>query len=151
MTGIKEMAVNFPRWCSGKESACQCRRHKRHWFEPWLGKIPWRRKWQPTPVFLPGKFHGQRRLAGYSPKGHKELDTTEQLSTHTHTYREQCVQRPCGGGGGGMAYFRNCTRARMAGVQTPWGRRDVVRDVPAFSFWCHACTAVLEARTRKLS
>ena len=45
-------------------------------FSPWVGKIPWRRKWQPTPVFLPGKFHGQRSLAGYSPWGHKESDTT---------------------------------------------------------------------------
>ena len=44
----------------------------------WVGKIPWRRKWQPTPGFLPGKSHGQRRLAGYSPWDHKELDVTEQ-------------------------------------------------------------------------
>ena len=44
-------------------------------------KIPWRRVWQPTPVFLPGEFHGQRSLAGYSPWGLKELDMTEQLST----------------------------------------------------------------------
>ena len=44
-----------------------------------MGQIPWRRKWQPTPVFLPGEFHGQRSLAGYSPWGHKELDTTEQV------------------------------------------------------------------------
>ena len=43
----------------------------------WVGKIPWRRKWQPTPVFLPGESHGQRSLAGYSPQGHKESDTTE--------------------------------------------------------------------------
>ena len=43
---------------------------------------PWRRKWQATPVFSPGKFHGQRCLAGYSPWGHKKLDATEQLSTH---------------------------------------------------------------------
>ena len=49
---------------SGKESACQCRRHK---FNSWVRKIPWRRKWQPTPVFFPGKSHGQRSLAGYSP------------------------------------------------------------------------------------
>ena len=42
----------------------------------WVGKIPWRRKWQPTPVFLPGKSHGQKSLAGYSPKGAKELDMT---------------------------------------------------------------------------
>ena len=48
-------------------------------FSPWVGKIPWRRAWQPTPVFLPGEFHGQRSLAGYSPWGHKESDTTEGL------------------------------------------------------------------------
>ena len=46
-------------------------------FNPWVGKIPWRRKWQPTPVPLPGKSHGQRSLVGYSPWGHKESDTTE--------------------------------------------------------------------------
>ena len=66
----------------GKESACQCRRCKRCEFNPWVGKIPWRRKWQPTPVFLPGKSHGQRNLAGYSPWGCKELD----MSEHTHTH-----------------------------------------------------------------
>ena len=49
---------------------------------PMLERFPWRRKWQPTPVFLPEKSHGQRRLAGYSPKGRKELDTTERLSMH---------------------------------------------------------------------
>ena len=46
-------------------------------FNPWVGKIPWRRKWQPTPILLPGKFHGLRSLVCYSPWGHKELDTTE--------------------------------------------------------------------------
>ena len=51
-------------------------------FDPWVGKIPWRREWQPTPVFVPGEFHGQRSLAGYSPCGHNEFDITEQL-THT--------------------------------------------------------------------
>jgi len=50
-------------------------------FDPWVGKIPWRRAWQPTPVSLPGEFHGQKNLASYSPWGHKESDTTEQLST----------------------------------------------------------------------
>ena len=49
-------------------------------FSPWVGKIPWRREWLSTPVFLPGEFHGQRSLAGYSPWGHKELYTTEQLT-----------------------------------------------------------------------
>ena len=47
-----------------------------------VGKIPWRRKWQLTPEFLPGKSHGQRRLVGYSPRGYKELDMTEQLSMY---------------------------------------------------------------------
>ena len=51
---------------------------------PWVGKILWRRTWQSTPVFLPGKFHGQMRLVGYSPWGHKEPDSTQQL-THIHT------------------------------------------------------------------
>ena len=54
----------LPRWLSGKESACQCRRCE---FSPWAGKILWRRKWQPTIVFLPGKSPGQRGLMGYSP------------------------------------------------------------------------------------
>ena len=51
----------------------------------WVGKIPWRREWQPTPIFLPGKFHGQKSLANCSPWGLKKLDTTE-LLTHTHTH-----------------------------------------------------------------
>ena len=49
---------------------------KQETFDPWVGKIPWRREWQPTPVFLPEKSHGQRILAGYSPWGHQELDRT---------------------------------------------------------------------------
>ena len=48
-------------------------------FDPWVKKISWRRAWQPTPVFLPNKSHGQRRLVAYSPWDHKESDTTEQL------------------------------------------------------------------------
>ena len=67
---------------SGKEPFCQCRRCKRYEFNPWVRKILWRRKWQPTPVFLPGKFHGQRSLVGYSPWGLKESDMTEQLSAN---------------------------------------------------------------------
>ena len=50
------------------------------WFNPWIGKISWRRKWPPTPVFLPGEFHGQRSLAGYSPWGHRESDMTERVT-----------------------------------------------------------------------
>ena len=55
--------IGLPWWLSGKESACQ---HRIHRFNPWVRKILWRREWQPTPVFLPGDFHGQRNLAGYS-------------------------------------------------------------------------------------
>ena len=52
-------------------------RHKRCGFDPWVGKIPWRRAQQPTPVSLPGESHGQRCLGGYGAQGHKESDTTE--------------------------------------------------------------------------
>ena len=61
----------------GEDPTCQCRRHKRRGFCPWVGKMPWRRAWQPTPGFLPRESHGQRSLARYSPQGHTELDTTE--------------------------------------------------------------------------
>ena len=68
----------LPTWRSGKEPACQRRRCQRWGLHPWVGKILWRRKWEPTPVFLPGASHGQRSLVGYSPWGRKEYDTTEQ-------------------------------------------------------------------------
>ena len=69
--------IGFPGGADGKEPACQCRRLKRRRFNPWVKKMPWRRAWPTTPVFLPGKSHGQRSLAGYSPWGRKESDTTE--------------------------------------------------------------------------
>ena len=62
--------VGFPGGVSGKEPACQCRRHKRRercWVDPWAGKIHWRRAWHSTPVFLPGETHGRRSLEGYNP------------------------------------------------------------------------------------
>ena len=62
---------------SGKNSTCQRGRQWRHGFNSWLGKIPWRRKWQPISVFSPGKSHGQRSLVGYSPWGCTELNTIE--------------------------------------------------------------------------
>ena len=66
-----------PGGSDGKESACSAGGPK---FDPWAWKVPWRRKWQSTPVFLPGEFHGQRSLVGYSPRGRKESDTTERLT-----------------------------------------------------------------------
>ena len=58
---VHYLIQGLPRWLSGKESTCQCRRHG---FSPWVGKIPWRRNWQPTPVFLPVKSYGHRNLVG---------------------------------------------------------------------------------------
>ena len=82
----------LPRWLIGKESACQCRRCKRRRFDPCVRQIPWRRVWQPTAVFLPGKSHGQRSPVVYSPCGHKESDMIEHdHNTHTHIYIFICV------------------------------------------------------------
>ena len=86
----------FPRGSSGKEPACQCKRHKIGGFDPWVRRIPWRRAWQPSPVFLPGESHGQRSLAVYSPWDRKEPDMhahsllmrPERLSTSYSKYKE---------------------------------------------------------------
>ena len=77
--------LGFPGGASGKEPTCQRRRRKRSGCDPRVGKIPWRRLWQPTPVFLPGESHGQRSLVSYSPNGRKEWDTTE-ATQHTCVY-----------------------------------------------------------------
>ena len=71
----------FPGGTSGKEPTCQCRRCKRHGFDPWVGKIPWRRVWQPTLVFLPGESHGQRSLEGFSLWGTRESHSTAHTCT----------------------------------------------------------------------
>ena len=63
--------MDFPGGASGKEPTSQCRRYKRPEFDPWVGKIPWRRKWQSTPVFLLWKSHGQRSLVGYNLWGQR--------------------------------------------------------------------------------
>ena len=74
---------------SNKECAYHCRRCKIHRFSSWVGKILWRRKWQPTPVFLLGESHGQRSLAGYCPWGRKESDTAEHahILLYIHTFK----------------------------------------------------------------
>ena len=94
-----------PRWLSGKESTWQFRKHRRRGFNPWVRMIPWSRKQQPTPILLPGKFHGQRNLAGYSPWGHKELDITE------HTTKTMSKE--------GTA-LRLCWLQRLSFVQGSW-------------------------------
>ena len=69
----------LPSGTSGKESACQCRRHKSRGLSPWVGKIPLRRKWQITLVLLPGKSHGQGSLVGYSSWGRIKSNMTEAI------------------------------------------------------------------------
>ena len=77
----RNMIERLPCGSAGKESACKAGDLGfSPEFNPWVGKIPWRREWLATPVFLPGEFHGERRLVGYSPWGHKELDTTKWLT-----------------------------------------------------------------------
>ena len=68
--------LGFPWWLSSKESAYDAEDAECPRFDPWIGKIPWRGKWQPTPVFLSGKSHGQRSLAGLQFMGSQESDTT---------------------------------------------------------------------------
>ena len=80
------MFWNFPDGPSGKEPTCQCRKHKRHEFDPWVGKIPCRRTWQPTPVFLPEEFHRQRSLVGYSPWDHR-VGHYWSILAHTHAHK----------------------------------------------------------------
>ena len=89
-----QVYLGLPGGISGKEPAANAGEERDARFNPWVEKFPWRRKWQPTPVFLPGKSPGQKKLAGYSLWYHKELDTTEatqhtqlgNLHTHTHTH-----------------------------------------------------------------
>ena len=85
--GFAEMRhrLGFPGGTSGKEPIYQYRRHKRQRFNPWIGKIPWRRAQQPTPVSLPGESHEQRNLEGYSLSGHSHT-RLKQLSMHTHIH-----------------------------------------------------------------
>ena len=78
--------TGLPGVASGKEPACQCRRHKRRGFDSWLGKIPWRRAFQPTPVFMPGESYGQR-----SHRVAKSQTRLKRLSRHTQLYWQHWV------------------------------------------------------------
>ena len=79
-------------WLSS-EDCLQCRRRRRLGLHPWVGKIPWSRKWQPSSVFLPGKSHRLGSLAGYSPWGRKESDITGHASMKTRAWEEVSVSR----------------------------------------------------------
>ena len=86
--------MGLSRWLSSKESACQCRRCKRHGSIPKVEKIPWRRKWQATSIFLPGESHGQRSLVDYSLQCHKELDTTATVPRCMHWPKGHILKPP---------------------------------------------------------
>ena len=90
VSGLRKKKIKrvFPRWCSDKESIWIFRICERYGFNSRIGKIPLNRERQPTPVFLPEKFHGLRSLVGYSPWGHKELDITE----HAYMKKEKIGQ-----------------------------------------------------------
>ena len=83
----------LPKWLRSKESICQCKRCR---FNPSVMKIPWRRKWQPAPVSLPGKSHAQRSLGGYSPRDCKRvrhnLGTKQQQHTHNYIPTHICIE-----------------------------------------------------------
>ena len=82
----------LPQWLSGRV-CLRCRRHRRGKLNPWVRNIPWKRDWQPTPVFLSGKSQGQRSLMGYSLWGQRESNTTEHACNHTFVvYARHCVR-----------------------------------------------------------
>ena len=92
----EKLNKRLPWWLRGQESACWCRRLQ---FDTWFGNIPWRRKWQPTPVFLSGKFHGQRSLEGHSPwgckrVGHRIANKPQQQQTNKGTARAPPTTKP---------------------------------------------------------
>ena len=89
LTSCISSGRGLPRWLSGKESAHQRRSCS---FYTRIGKIPWSRKWQPVSVFLPGKFHGQKNLVGYSPWGCKELDPTVMSTISTEKEMSRALQ-----------------------------------------------------------
>ena len=103
---------SFPGGASGKELTCQCRRCKRHGFDPWVGKIPWRRAWQPTPVFSPRESLEQRSLAGYNPWVRKESDMAEATG---HALQVTGTQSPSQG----LRFISTFSRSSYATLTPP--------------------------------
>ena len=106
--------------------------------EPWVGKIPWRRAWQPTPVFLPGESHGQRSLVSYSPWGRKELDTTEWLNGYHRGDRASSPHpqisnlRPSAK----LLLLRKATESRVLGIRIWTSQRPLLCQPPALNQEC---------------
>ena len=115
------VSQGLPRWPSGKESACQFRRCRRRGFDPWVSKIPSRRKWQPTPVFLPGKSQAQRRPVAYISLGRKVLDMTQRLNNSS------------------SIMFQNLS-IQVRGSYTVF--RDIAKDTSSAAFQEFICTDI---------
>ena len=97
------MRGGHPGGTSGKEHGCQCRRPKRHRFDPWVEKIPSGRAWQPAPVFFPGEFHGQRSLAGYKNISNNEEKTLFLAKRYKKSLWRRCVW---------TSFEKKCLRSR---------------------------------------
>ena len=123
------MLWGFPVCASGKEPACQCRAQERCRYNPWVWKIPWTREWQLTPVFLPGKSHGQRSPVGYIPWGGEESDTTE--ATVTFSY---------------LPAFRDCPAQNSSSTpSTPWSSSPALLVYTyLFLLWLLSCVTLFE-------
>ena len=89
--------MGFPGGASGEEPACQCRRRRTREFDSWVGKIPWRRAWQPTSVFLPRECHGRREPGGpQSIRSHRvRHDLSDLALIHTHIYKQPSEAAHC--------------------------------------------------------
>ena len=131
---IRQDLDSFLGGASGKEPACQCRRHKRCGFNPWVGKIPWKRAWQPTPVFLPGESHGQRSLAGYSPRIAKSwtwLSDWAPMLVKIEGRRRQGRQRTrwlddiTNSMGMSLSKLRETAKEGSLECCSPWGRKEL--------------------------
>ena len=136
--------LRLPRWRGGKESACQCRRHWRSEFNPWVRKIPWSKKWQPTPVFLFEKFHGQRSLVGYLCTGsqrvrHHWAHMHKRTSGETNRLWDDWVEKI-------VVPLRNSNRrgtpshGRGGGTDTSWSTR--IRQEKQGEMWAGAINLV---------
>ena len=133
----------LPRWCSGKESACQWRRGKRYGFDPWVRKVPWSRKWQLIPVFLPGKFHGEESGKLQSMGSQSQTQLTDWAhrrvqKPHVIQTRASCTERRTGEVHRGQIREGLCTIWRNQDLSF---RQQVVNEkfknakLPNFHFW----------------
>ena len=118
----------LPRWCSGKESTSKCRRCR---FDPWVRKIPWRRKWKSTPVFLPGKAHGQRSLEVYRQWGHKRIG--HHLPTKQQQQMLDALLFNC-------SFMSNSLRSHgLQHARLPWPSPFpwACSNLCSLNWWCH--------------